>query len=179
MGCVLWVFVQLYEGLLTWLSGKDSTCQCGRLRFKSLGREDPLEEEMVTHSRTLAWEIPRIEEPGGLKSMGSQRVGHNWATEYTCTPGVCNKASSNSFREMKPEFHNVSYWIKFVHIFLDLHASLSPPGYTLRIHRVQYSFPAQIISLLDVFFIWAHISFENVKILPTHGQNPAERRVTL
>ena len=42
-----------------------------------LGWEDPLEEEMATHSRILAWEIPWTEETGGLQSMGSQRVGHN------------------------------------------------------------------------------------------------------
>ena len=45
-----------------------------------LGREDPLEEEMATHSSIPAWEIPWTEEPGGLQSMGSQRVGHDWAT---------------------------------------------------------------------------------------------------
>ena len=41
-----------------------------RVRF--LGREDPLEKEMATHSSILAWEIPRTEEPGGLQSLGSQ-----------------------------------------------------------------------------------------------------------
>ena len=44
---------------------------------RSLGQEDPLEEEMKTHSSILAWEIPWTEEPGGLQSMGSQRVGHS------------------------------------------------------------------------------------------------------
>ena len=44
---------------------------------QSLGREDPLEKEMATHSSILAWRIPQIEEPGGLQSMGSQRVGHD------------------------------------------------------------------------------------------------------
>jgi len=44
---------------------------------RSLGREDPLEKEMATHSSTLAWKIPWTEEPGRLQSMGSQRVGHN------------------------------------------------------------------------------------------------------
>ena len=39
---------------------------------RSLGREDPLEKDMATHSSTLAWKIPWIEEPGGLQSMGSQ-----------------------------------------------------------------------------------------------------------
>ena len=46
----------------------------------SLGQEDPLEEGMATHSSILAWRIPWTEEPGGLQSMGSQRVRHEWAT---------------------------------------------------------------------------------------------------
>ena len=44
---------------------------------QSLGQEDPLEIGMVTHSSILAWRSPRTEEPGGLQSMGSQRVGHD------------------------------------------------------------------------------------------------------
>ena len=48
-------------------------------RVRSLGWEDPLEKEMATHSRILAWRIPCIEEPGMLQSMGSQRIGHDWA----------------------------------------------------------------------------------------------------
>ena len=44
---------------------------------QSLGREDPLEKEMATHSSILAWKIPWTEEPGGLQSMGSPRVGHD------------------------------------------------------------------------------------------------------
>ena len=48
---------------------------------RSLGREDPLEKEMATYSSILAWEVPWTEEPGRLQSMGSQRVGHDLATE--------------------------------------------------------------------------------------------------
>ena len=44
---------------------------------RSLDQEDPLEKEMATHSSILAWEIPGTEEPGGLQSMGSQRVRHD------------------------------------------------------------------------------------------------------
>ena len=44
---------------------------------QSLGGEDPLEMEMATHSRILAWRISWKDEPGGLQSMGSQRVRHN------------------------------------------------------------------------------------------------------
>ena len=47
---------------------------------RSLGQEDPLEEEMATHSSVLAWEISWTEEPGGLQSMELQRVGHDRTT---------------------------------------------------------------------------------------------------
>ena len=46
-------------------------------QVQSLGQEDLLEKEMATHSSILAWKIPWTEEPGGLQSMGSQRVGHD------------------------------------------------------------------------------------------------------
>ena len=51
----------------------------------SLGREAPLEKEMATHSSTLAWRIPWTEEPCRLQSVGSQRVGHDWATSLPST----------------------------------------------------------------------------------------------
>ena len=46
-------------------------------QVQSLGWEDPLEKEMATHSSILTWKIPWTEEPGGLQSMDSQRVGHD------------------------------------------------------------------------------------------------------
>ena len=46
-------------------------------QVRSLGREDPLEKEMATHSSILAWKIPWTEETGRLQSTGSQRVGHD------------------------------------------------------------------------------------------------------
>ena len=61
-------------------SGKEPTCQCRRhkkMQVQSLGRENPLEEGMATHSSILAWRIPWTEESGELQSTGSQRVGHN------------------------------------------------------------------------------------------------------
>ena len=60
---------------------KESTCQCRRhgrsYGFNPSIRKIPMEEEMATHSSILAWEIPWTEEPGGLQSMGLQRIGHN------------------------------------------------------------------------------------------------------
>ena len=49
-------------------------------RVQSLGWEDPLENEVVTHSSILSWRITWAEEPGGLQSMELQRVGHDWVT---------------------------------------------------------------------------------------------------
>ena len=71
---------------------------------RSLGQEDPLEKEMATHSSILAWRIPWTEEPGGLQSTGSQRVGHDWATslhftsQFTgCLPITWAKREYNHF----------------------------------------------------------------------------------
>ena len=51
------------------------------MQVQSLGQEDLLKKEMATHSSVLAWRIPGTEEPGGLQSMGSKRVGHDSATD--------------------------------------------------------------------------------------------------
>ena len=62
-------------------------------RVQSLGPEDPVGKEMATHSSTLAWKIPWMEERGGPQSLGSQRVGQDWATSLWCTldfPGGAN-----------------------------------------------------------------------------------------
>ena len=64
-------------------SGKESAChrwqETQKIQVWSLGQEDHLEEEMVTHSSFLAWRIPWTEGAGGLQSTGLQRVGHDWA----------------------------------------------------------------------------------------------------
>ena len=63
-------------GLLRWLSGKESACQCKRCgcNARSLGGEDTLEKEMAIHSSILDWRIPWTEEPGGLQFMGLQEL---------------------------------------------------------------------------------------------------------
>ena len=57
-------------------------------QVRSLGGEDPLEKKMATHSSTLAWKIPWTEEPSGPQCMGSQRVGHDWATSLHFTDSM-------------------------------------------------------------------------------------------
>ena len=54
-----------------------------------LGREDPMEEEMTTHTSILPWEIPWTDEPGGLTSIRSQRVSQDLATEHFTFTNLC------------------------------------------------------------------------------------------
>ena len=68
-------------------SGKDPACQCRRRETRGFDpwvRKIPLEEEMTTHSRILAWRIPRTEESGRLQSTELQRIRHDW-NDLTCS----------------------------------------------------------------------------------------------
>ena len=74
----IYVCVHIYRASQVALVVKNP-CQCRRheMGVRCLGQEDPLEKEMTTHSSILAWRIPWTEEPEGLQSMESQRVGRN------------------------------------------------------------------------------------------------------
>ena len=65
-------------------------------QVRSLGREDPLEKEMATHFNIFAWGIPWTEEPGGLQSMGSQRIRHGWAISTTVALSVAQRKTGSS-----------------------------------------------------------------------------------
>ena len=72
-------------------------------RVQSLSLEDPLEKELATHSTILAWEIPWMKDPGGLQSMGLQRVQHDLATNNN--NGMKKRSMSGASNE---ELGNVS-----------------------------------------------------------------------
>ena len=81
------IIIKYYWGFPGGTSGKEPSCQCRSHRrhgFDPWVGNDPLEEGMATHSSILAWRIPRTEKPGGLQSIGSQRVGHDWSN-LVCT----------------------------------------------------------------------------------------------
>ena len=83
------------NGAISSSDGKEFLCNA-ETQVRSLDQEDPLEKGMATHSSILAWRIPWTEETGGLQSIGSQRVGHDRATnteqENFCVGG--NSAST-------------------------------------------------------------------------------------
>ena len=85
-------------------SGKESTCQRRRhKRHRFDTWEDPLREEMATHSNILAWEIPWTEESVTLQSMGSQRVRHTWAHTHSTTKQLTKKLwTSRDFTFQRP-----------------------------------------------------------------------------
>ena len=63
--------------VIQWVKNPPAMQETQEMWVRSLGREDPLEGGMATHSNILTWRIPWTEEPGGLQSIGSQRVGHD------------------------------------------------------------------------------------------------------
>ena len=71
---------------------------------RSLGREDPLEKEMANQSSSLAWKIPWTEELGRLRSMGSQRVGHHWATSLIESSNSVNTVSKLTIQILKLKY---------------------------------------------------------------------------
>ena len=109
---------------LNWTEGlpSSSTVKClpvvqkmKEILVQSLGREDPLEEGIATHSCILTWEIPWTEEPGGLQSIGSQRVRHDWS----------NLACMHTFRL----FSKASYPKVLSYPFMLLPTLLGFPGW--------------------------------------------------
>ena len=83
--------IRYYKGFPGGSEGKESACIVGDPRVRSLGREDPLEKGMESLSSVLAWRILWTEEPGGLQSMRSQRVGHDLVANIFPFPFRCYK----------------------------------------------------------------------------------------
>ena len=125
----IYIALTLYLGFPGGSDSKESACNAGDMVW-SMDREDPLEKEMATHSSILAWRIPRTEEPGGLQSMGSQRVRHDWATNITLhylgiylpkeTKDLCIENYKKLIKEIKEEtnkWRNISCsWIRRTNI---------------------------------------------------------------
>ena len=88
---------------------------------RSLGWEDPLEKEMATHSSILAWKISRTEERGGLQSMGSQRVGHDWVTN---TMNYSSQPFASNFGHLWPHTHMRIWWSNTFWYMLPLYTSI-------------------------------------------------------
>ena len=136
--------IQLYLSIYISIS----MCTMRETRVRSLGWEDPLEKEMATHSSTLAWTIPWMEEPGRLQSTGSQRVRHDRATSL-----------SLSF------FSYIYIYIYFLfQIIFPYRSSITLSTVPCAIQQVLVGFPlgfdvTDVIFLLPHFFPPPHVPF--------------------
>ena len=87
---------------------------------RSLGREDPLEKEMATHSSIPAWRIRWTEEPGELQSTGSQRVGHDWATSLSLNKPYWPKNHINNSKVNRVILRFLKNFVLLMHFFPSL-----------------------------------------------------------
>ena len=87
------------------------------IQVRSLGREDPLEKAMATHSSILAWRTPGTEEPGGLQSVGSQRVRHDRTTNthFSLHPVSLSATISDHLSDLNPVFGPSTLQFVFSH----------------------------------------------------------------
>ena len=133
-------------------------------QVQSLGREDPLEKEMATHSSTLAWRIPWREEPSRLQSMASQRVGHNWATSLSlsissvtqscptlCDPTNCSTPGLPAHHQLPESTQTHVHWV----------GDAIQPSYPL----LSPSPPALNLSQHQGLFQWVTSSHQVAKVL--------------
>ena len=115
-------------------------------RVWSLGWEDPLEKEMAIHSSTIAWKIPWTEEPGRLQSMGSQRVGQDWATSRShSVPSLL------SLKPMQPHSKMSSYMLLIVFLLMNVLENIKNVCFQMCFKIVSASF--KIRNSIGVF-IW-------------------------
>ena len=126
--------------------GKESACSAGDLG-QSLGWEDPLEEGMATHSSILAWRIAWTEEPGGLQSMGLQRVGHDWATNNFTFTFILNYRLVNSMRNVNSSM----FFCSFPLYYKDTHSCIKPLSFgTYQVLRDIESIDSKMLFLMEL-----------------------------
>ena len=130
-------------------------------RVQPLGWEDLLEKRMATYSSVLAWRTPWTEEPGGLQSMGSQRVGHNWATNTTT-----NLNSHIWLRDtiMDSTVKKTNQDLIFCFIFTVVKKDL-----WLKVHCVRFTTMIKIIYYLGCRILALYLREENLASIPQNS----------
>ena len=106
-----------YNGLPWWLSGKEPACQGKEMQVCSLGWENPLEEEMATHSHILGWEIPWMEKPGGCSPWVCKKLRHDLVTERVCMHVRAHTHTLSLSLPHSPSFSPLSLTISFLSLW--------------------------------------------------------------
>ena len=135
-----------------------------KIQVRSLDQENPLEKGMAMYYSVLAWRIPWTEAPGGLQSMGSQRIGHGWATFTSLYYVSCSSHSKSLLHQLTRVIHANNLEssegrkkIKSIHHMLScsvISDSLQPHGLYPTRFLCPWDFPGRILE-------WVAISFSN------------------
>ena len=151
-----------------------------KTQVRSLGQEDHPEKGMATHSNILAWRIPWTEEPGGLQSIGLQRVGHDWVTNtlmrfYSLRLQLFKETTEKQFHS-KINFNQLGFTFMAQKSYLMMNKVCTHMG---EIHQDKWNI--DIIVFIDssgqVSFMWRHVNKSNgqevtsVSILPPNDHN--------
>ena len=111
------------------------------MQVRSLGQEDPLKKEMTTHSSILARRIPWTEEPGGLQSMGSQRVEYDWSDL------VQHKTKEfSALNSLKPLSYFTGHFLPYKSTFL----------YFFSDQRLLFELPLHLWKVIQMFYTWSY-----------------------
>ena len=109
------------------------------MRVQTLDQEDPLEEEMATHSSILAWKISWPEKPGGLQSIRSQRIAHDWA--HTCLQAWSQKLWTSFHCKVACMSSSLESGWLYIYLFGSVQFSHSVVSDSLQPHGMQHSRP--------------------------------------
>ena len=129
-------------------------------RVQSLGQEDPLEEEMATHSSILAWEIPWTEKPGGVQTVGLQRVQHDLAIKQTTTKEMLQNLGNSYYCVKKlwcHQGHHQRYSLSRVRLFVTSGTAAHQALLSMEFPRQEY---------------WSGLPFPSPGDLPGPGIEP-------
>ena len=129
---------------------------------QSLGPEDLLENEMATHFDIRAWKIPWMEEPGGLQFMGSQRVGHNWATSLSQLTAMLGRLPSSEW-QMTSLHGRLCFLLQSYPSTLDLSTPFNTIDYDL-VWKCLREFAFLLVSILKRFYSYPSDSWHHVSI---------------
>ena len=119
----------------------------------SLGWEDPLEKEMATHSSILAWKVPWMQEPGGLQSTGSQRIGHDWSSNLIHSNEIAGLQEMYTFR-----------FVRKAKLFSEVVEIIYTPNGSEKVFTLLNSLSVMLSGLWNLPFLYLKMIFHMVWI---------------
>ena len=141
--------------------------------IRSVGWEDPVDKEMATHSSTLAWKIPWAAEPGGLESMGSPRVWHNWATPLFHLASFLSHSCFHFCKRLAYISFLLSSYVVYLYWFVEILCIIWILIHVVFTYVSIYVFSKSVTSLWTLFMVFCNRDLFKVQYCqfywPGHG----------